>query len=217
MPGPCHPSGKACPAAPAGPLERAGIPPGGHLPPAQPLLRPTAGPFPALPLKITFSRAIRQRAPARLRWKAGDFCPVLSLLWTAPPAGAPDRPSLDPQLQLPREPSWSCSSWPLVTTTTPPTPNPFVQWLPAIVHLWVTASPSIWLSDLPKTFLTKSLHQRAPSWLHGPRLKQPPLSSSALIVPYLRPAQMTSFLIKMLLGAIFFSGELLFKPRSGIN
>ena len=152
-----------------------------------PCLWPTTGPFPALLLKITFSRAIRQRAPARLRWKAGDFSPVLSLLWMASPARAPDRPSLRFRRSLHGAAArglWGQPPLPL-------NPNPFVQWLPAIPHLWVTALPSIQLSDLSKTFLTKSLHQQVPSWLHGPRLKQPPLSSSALIVPYLRPAQMT--------------------------
>ena len=92
-------------------------------------------------------------------------CPLSALHGTS---SGGTRQAFPPRPQLPREPPRSCSSWPLLTTTTPPHPDPFVQRLPAMVHLWVTASPSIRLSDLPKTFLTKSLHQRAPSWLHGP-------------------------------------------------
>ena len=170
MPGPRHPSGKARPAAPAGPLERAGIPPGAHLPPAQSFLRPTAGPFPALPCPSAKNHLFQSHPPtgssqAEVEGRGFLPCPLSALDGTS---SGGTRQAFPPRPQLPREPPRSCSSWPLLTTTTPPHPDPFVQRLPAIVHLWVTASPSIRLSDLPKTFLTKSLHQRAPSWLHGP-------------------------------------------------
>ena len=96
-----------------------------------PRLGPTAGPFPALPLKTTFSRAIRQRAPARLRWKAGDFSPVLSA-WThlqqghqtGLPSTAAAATGASRELQLVASGDNHHSPH--------PTPDPFVQWLPVI-------------------------------------------------------------------------------------
>lgn len=190
MPGPRRPSWKAWPAAPAGPLGRAGIPPGARLPAARPPARAYRWSLPCPSAKNHLFQAIRQQAPARLRWKAGDFSPVLSA-WThlqqghrtGLPSMAAAATGASRGLQL-------VASGDNHRSPTPP-PTPLFSGFLLLAHLWVTASPAIRLSDLPKTFITKSLHQRAPIRLHRPRLKQPPLSSSALIVPYLRPAQMT--------------------------
>lgn len=120
MPGPRHPSGKACPDAPTGPLERAGIPPGKSLPPARPL--PLAYRW-SLPCPFAKNHLFQSHPPtgssqAEVEGRGFLPCPLSAL------DGISSKGTRQAFPPLPQKSPWGCSSWPLGTTTTPPQPRP---------------------------------------------------------------------------------------------
>ena len=92
-PGPRRPSWKACPAAPAGPLGRAEIPPGASLPAAQPPARAYRWSLPCPSAKNHIFQSHPPTGSSQAEVEGRGFLPC-PLCLDAPPAGAPDRPSL---------------------------------------------------------------------------------------------------------------------------